>query len=292
MYPSSIHNEVKQSSILVMQYLNINGHIVLCLYDRGANQHLIEGQLAKELNLKLLTKKPSKLSILSGGSVLPTYGSYKMLLGPTDSGKYHELATQGIKTITSKFPRYDLSDINSETLSTTDLPSDTPLPPYVGGESIGILFGIKTPDLEPTLVYTLPSGIGLYKSPFKDIFGSHYCYGGPHKVFSEANQRVHGNVNHLNIYLSEVKSITTASVNPSPYHVLESTKVNANLDLPDAEMKLGNNQGYKTSLAASFFLCLKAGKGFFLSEACLKYLGSFKILYDFLKSKLYTPRIL
>ena len=43
--------EVCQDSISVMQYLNIGGRSVLCLFDRGANQHLIEGHIAEEIGM-------------------------------------------------------------------------------------------------------------------------------------------------------------------------------------------------------------------------------------------------
>ena len=50
---------------------------------------------------------------------------------------------------------------------------------------------------------SLPSGIGLYKSVFKDIHGSVYCYGGPHKIFTDINKRFIGKPSHITAYLAE-----------------------------------------------------------------------------------------
>ena len=66
------------------------------------------------------------------------------------------------------------------------------------------------------MLFTLPSGIGVYKSPFKDIFGSYYCYGGPHDTFSKVNKIVNGNVNHFNIYLAE----SVSQYKNAPYQLL------------------------------------------------------------------------
>ena len=45
-------------------------------------------------------------------------------------------------------------------------------------------YGIKNGRVNPTLVTVLPSGIGVYKSPFADIWGSRYKFAGPLAVFS------------------------------------------------------------------------------------------------------------
>ena len=219
--PQDIINEVKHDSIGVMQYLNINGKSVLCLYDRGANQHLVVGKLAEEVGMKVTGTEPSAIGVVSGGKIWTEYGTYQMILGPTPSGKYHELEAQGMQTITNKIPGYDLTVVNDETSKFANLPTSTPLPQYIGKDRIGLLIGLKSPELEPECVLTLPSGIGLYKAPFKDVFGSYYCYGGPHSIFSEANHKFHGNVNHFNIYFSEVVSQYRNSLYPSLMNVLK-----------------------------------------------------------------------
>ena len=207
--------EVRHDSIGVMQYLNIGGQSVLCLFDRGANQHLIEGKIAEQIGMKVVNREPSAIGVVSGGRIWTEYGSYQMLLGPTSSGKYFELVAQGITAVTGRFPKYDLTAVNDEARNTTDLHPGTPLPTYVGSERVGLLIGLKCPEIEPICVFTLPSGIGLYKSQFKDIFGSYYCYGGPHESFTEINNKFHGNVNHFNIFFTEVVNQYRNSLYPS-----------------------------------------------------------------------------
>ena len=58
---------------------------------------------------------------------------------------------------------------------------------------------------------TLPSGIGVYRSRFKDKFGSTICYGGPHRVFTEALKSMGSNVNlHMTLFLNSYNSSLSA----------------------------------------------------------------------------------
>ena len=63
---------------------------------------------------------------------------------------------------------------------------DDVLPQKVGGSKVHLLLGIKNTNLDPVLVKELPSGIAVYMSPFKDIFGSRLIFAEPHKSFTKA----------------------------------------------------------------------------------------------------------
>ena len=39
--------------------------------------------------------------------------------------------------------------------------------------------------IQPTLLKVLPSGVGVYLSPFKDVWGSRIIFAGPNKVFTK-----------------------------------------------------------------------------------------------------------
>lgn len=202
--PVDLINEVDEDCIGVMQILSIGGKNMLTLYDRGANQNLINGQIAESLNIKVHQREQSSIGVISGNRILTGYGTYELYLGPTTSGKYHQIIAQGMRSITGKFPKYHLDEVNRESLEHADIHPSTPLPSYVGGDCIDLLIGLKDANLEPVCVFNLPSGIGLYRSPFKDAFGSFYCYGGPHRIFSEVHRSLAGNVNHMYSFFSEI----------------------------------------------------------------------------------------
>ena len=64
---------------------------------------------------------------------------------------------------------------------------DVSLPKTVSGANVGLLIGLKSLKLDPILVCTLPSGVGLYLCPFDYVMGFRYTFGGPHALFSRKN---------------------------------------------------------------------------------------------------------
>ena len=196
--------EIEEDCIFVMQILNLKGRDCLTFYDRGANQHLISGQLAEDISLKVVNSEPVIVGVVGGGTIWTEYGSYKLRLGPTQNGMFHEITAQGMRHVTDKFPRYDLSGLTKDVAESINLGPNDKMPKYIGGMRVSLLVSLKEPELEPVCIFNHPSGLAVYKSALKDKFGSHFCYGGPHKLFTSVNKRTGGNVNHINIYFSQV----------------------------------------------------------------------------------------
>ena len=98
-------------------------------------------------------------------------------------------------SVTSKFNKYDLSDICAEFTSLSN-PNQSvpPLPKYVGGSEVHLLIGIKNTNLDLVWIKTLPSGVVVYQSVFKDIWGQDLIFAGPHKTFTNGNKT--SNINH------------------------------------------------------------------------------------------------
>ena len=96
----------------------------------------------------------------------------------------------------SKFNKYNLSYICSEFISLSDHNhSIPPLPKYVGGSEVHLLLGIKNTNLDPVWIKTFPSGVAVYQSVFKDIWGSDLVFAGSHKTFTNSNKT--SNINHI-----------------------------------------------------------------------------------------------
>ena len=136
------------------------------------------------------------LTVVGGGSLKTEYGSYQFNLGPGAGGEYHEISCVGMDSVTSKFNKYDLSNICAEFTSLSD-PNQSvpPLPKYVGGSEVHLLLGIKNTNLDPVWIKTLPSGVAVYQSVFKDIWGSDLIFAGPHKTFTNGYKT--SNLNHI-----------------------------------------------------------------------------------------------
>ena len=87
--------------------------------------------------------------------------------------------------------KQNLDEVNEELRASNLLEPTVPLPKYAGGGDVGILLGIQDVQLDPVLVCVLPSGTGLYRCPFVDIWGSQFTYGGPHPSFSASTSVGH-----------------------------------------------------------------------------------------------------
>ena len=91
--------------------------------------------------------------------------------------------------MTAKFNKYDLYEICSEFTSSLDPNQPVPLlPKYVGGSDAHLLVGIKNTNLDPVWIKTLSSGVAVYRSVFRDIWGSNLIFAGPHKTFSNISR--------------------------------------------------------------------------------------------------------
>ena len=61
-------------------------------------------------------------------------------------------------------------------------------PETVGGTKVHLLLGIKNTRIQPVLIRFLPSEVGVYLSPLKDMWGSRIIFPGPNNVFTQTNR--------------------------------------------------------------------------------------------------------
>ena len=59
-----------------------------------------------------------------------------------------------------------------------------------------LLLGIKNTRIQRTLLRVLPSRVGVYLSPFKEVWGSRIILIGSNKAFSQANKEQLKDSNH------------------------------------------------------------------------------------------------
>jgi hypothetical protein len=153
----------------IMQTLNIAGMDVLTFYDSGANNNLVNNRVAVEAGFRLLSRNVIRFSVAGGGSVDSDCGQYAAIVGPDLNGDYHDIECQGVDTITSIFPKFDLVPLHE--MTARHLPGGNPnLPPEVGGDEVKLLIGIRSTQLSPKLVLSLPGGLCVYRSKFTDVW--------------------------------------------------------------------------------------------------------------------------
>ena len=128
---------------------------------------------------------------MGGNRVKSNHGTFRFNLGPGDKGEFHEVVFVGMDDVTTGFGSYDLSEINEEYRDQAEgEEKDVVLPKRVGVSKVHLLLGIKNTNLDPVLVKVLPSGIAVYLSLFKDIYGSRVIFAGPHKSFTKGDNGI------------------------------------------------------------------------------------------------------
>ncbi len=106
--------------------------------------------------------------------------------------------------VTGGFGTYELTEICQEYLDQAkDEEKDMVLPEKVGGSKVHLLLGIKNTNLDPVLIKVLPSGVAVYLSPFKDVYGSRIIFAGPHKSFTRANDEKYSEMSNAVFLIRE-----------------------------------------------------------------------------------------
>ena len=173
----SLVSEISENSIYILQNIKLGNSECLVFFDTGANSHLIDGNLASKEGLQLISCERTKLGLIAGGQVESVFGKFRFNLGPGEDENYHKITAVGMKDITTEFGKYDLEEINQELFNNaSSAEKNYILPKTVGGSKVHLLLGIRNTKIQPVLIKVLPSGVGVYLSPFKDVEGSRIIY--------------------------------------------------------------------------------------------------------------------
>jgi hypothetical protein len=232
-----------QCACYIMQQLNIAGERVLTFYDLGANNNLVEFELAQDADFQLLSSNSVSFKVAGGGSVKTDRGQFSAILRPDVNGDYHDLKCQAVDRIMGKFPVFLLRDANEE--ANAAIGEGHVFPPEIGGTHVRLLIGIQNTQLAPVLRLVLSSGLCLYNSKFRDVYGSTLCFGGLHGVFTEgyASAGMFASADVMQICFTEIAS---AYLN-APRTFLED-RSGADSDEPVTFMKVemfGDSEGLR-----------------------------------------------
>ena len=190
----------------VMQLLSFKNEQVLTFYDSGANHNLVQAKLARDAGFFQLSAKPVVIGVAGGGELVTEHGQYMAVLGSCQDGLSYEIEAQAVEQITRCFPLVHLDPIVKEARAV--IGPDTCFPSKIGGDEVKLLVGIRQTELAPRMILTLPSGVSVFESKVKDVFGSYLAFGGPHEVFTSAYRKLGINlqVGSLQVLFTEMAS--------------------------------------------------------------------------------------
>ena len=142
--------------------------------------------------MQTISSRPKVMTVAGGHTLTTKYGSYRVEIEPLITGGDRFLDCQGVNSIAGSLKKQSLHKVNKELRETGYLDPNVPLPKHAAGGDVGILVGIQDVQLDPVLIAVLPSGTGVYRCPFIDMWGSQIAFRGPHPSFTASTNNSSG----------------------------------------------------------------------------------------------------
>ena len=181
--------DIHDKGIYLLQNIFVNNCRLNIFYDNGCSDFIVKKSTIDSLGRSAtkISSEPVQLGGVGETSTRSTLGTYNVKL-PMYNGRDASLTGICIKSITSTFPTYPLTEVmtdiqnsfNSSGHAEVALPKPSS---SVGGE-IHLMLGVKYLRYHPRLIYQLPSGLGIYESVFVNADGGRGVIGGPHHIFT------------------------------------------------------------------------------------------------------------
>ena len=189
--------DVDEPSIFMLQNIAVDqDRDLFMFYDSGCGGASISDRAYSLLDTETMRPGPTFLSVAGGETIKLEHGDERFWLELEGVKAKATVTGTRMPHITTPFPLLDLNDaweeLNQEYLKVR--PKGDPLPKVdksIGGVEVDIMLGIRYNKYFPTLLFSLPSGLGIYKSQFvsaRDCLG---ILGGPHRAWRKATDSAH-----------------------------------------------------------------------------------------------------
>jgi hypothetical protein len=112
-----------------------------------------------------------------------------------------------VDRITSNFPTFTLREVITEAKATIG-GNHVILLEIVGG-AVRLLIGNRSTQLAPVLKFTLPGGLCVYETKFRDVYGVTLCFGGPLEVITKGYKQTgsHMTTGMLQVLFTETRRL-------------------------------------------------------------------------------------
>ena len=134
--------------------------------------------------MMIIFRKPGKVRVAGRQTLSTKYGVYRAVLGPSITGEDRYLDCQGVSSIAGTLRKQSLKEVNKELRRSGLIDQHIPLPKHAVRGNVRVLVGIQDIQLDLVLIAVLPSGIGVYRCPFVEVWGSQIAFAGPHPFFT------------------------------------------------------------------------------------------------------------
>ena len=188
-----IEPEIKSCPIYQLQYVaGKNGEKLMVFFDSGCWSSGLSNNGYAALDTHTVKEGPTRLQVAGGVEVNVPYGEEKfwLELDSTGEGSKKRVATfTGLRMehVSCVFPKWPLTQVYNEiSQAFHQLSPGAPIPTIaheIGNQAVDVMIGIRYNKYHPQLVYTLPSGLEIRKSPLKGFDGHQAVLAGPHPLW-------------------------------------------------------------------------------------------------------------
>ena len=185
--------DVVDPAIFMMQLLPSEtdpSRELLCFYDSGCAAAGISERACELLKTTTVRQGPTVLEVAGGKSILVPHGDEQFHLEL--AGTKMKATFTGLKMphITSTFPIFQLTEAWEElhgaaSASRIKIPA---VDQQIGGSCVDVIIGARYFKHYPELVFSLPSGLAVYKARLRSASGRQAVLGGPHAAWALAEE--------------------------------------------------------------------------------------------------------
>ena len=177
---------------------------LLCFYDSGCASAGLSDRAYQLMKTTTVRPGPTVLEVAGAKSILIPYGEEQFHLELASGKQKATITGLHMPNITAEFPLVELADAWTD-LTTMAAAAGRPLSDLdidsrVGGRCVDVILGIRYLKYYPELVFSLPSGLAVYKAKLKSASGRQAVLGGPHAAWTAAAEKTQ----HMNprVYLT------------------------------------------------------------------------------------------
>ena len=186
--------DVEDPAIFMLQYVIVGERQLLVFYDSGCMGAAINEYAASVLDTECVRPGPTLMSVAGAATIELETGDEQFTLLMSDRKSMATITALRMPEITTPFPTWDLEEAWNDVLkayssSCPTGPSLPPAPRRIGGAPVDIMLGIRYLIHYPELLFSLPCGLGVYKSKFHAPNGEITVLGGPHRAWRMAETR-------------------------------------------------------------------------------------------------------
>ena len=192
--PTIANHDTLAPMLMVQNIPGKNGEDLLVFWDTGCSSAVISTRAVQALQCRELRPGPSQILVTSANTFTSPHGDQEVIIENEGLTEPVRLVALQLDAVSHDFPLWKTKTAYDEICSKAkmDKSFNGTLPPtdqVCGGVPCDLIIGMRYLNLFPTPIYSLPSGLSLYKSKFKSADGNFGLLAGVHSSWVHAHKK-------------------------------------------------------------------------------------------------------